>query len=182
MCSGGSRAAVAGLLTLQGWDFREVPRVTPTSECSKLPAWPPSSSGAVGSGLGDRGARASQLAPAPRGRGYGGRGAGSGGVQRRRMREQLRVPARPLPGWRPPCAGRLLPLLPPTPALRPRGHGAPEVQPVVGPRSLAVLLLGLATARSPLTPPLCYLLNLPSLLGTPHEWYVTCHGLTGGPA
>lgn len=52
------------------------------------------------------------------------------------VRERLRVPARPLLGRRPLCACCPLPLLPPAPALRPRGHRAPAVQPVVGPRVL----------------------------------------------
>lgn len=64
-CSGGSRASVVGLPTLQGWDLRGGPRVTPISECSKLLARPPSSSRAARFGVGDRGARDSQAAPVP---------------------------------------------------------------------------------------------------------------------
>lgn len=97
-----------------------------------------------------------------------GGGRGSGGVLQRRMRERLRVPAPPLSGLYPLRAGGPLPLLPASPAPRPRGHCAPVVQPLVGPRALQILLLRLATPRSPLTPPLCYLLNLLSLLGTGH--------------
>lgn len=54
---------------------------------------------------------------------------------RGRMRERLRVPAGSLLGRRPVRARRPLPLLPPTPALRARGHRAPALQPVVGARA-----------------------------------------------
>ena len=49
-----------------------------------------------------------------------GSGRGGRGVLRGRVRERLRVPARPLLGRRPLCACRPLALLPPTPAPRPR--------------------------------------------------------------
>lgn len=78
-------------------------------------------------------------------------GRGRGGVLRGAMRERLRVRARPLLGRRPVRARRALPLLPPTPALRPRGHRAPAVQPVVGPRALPALRWGWRPS-SPLRP------------------------------
>lgn len=109
-------------------------------------------------------------------------GGSRGGVLPGSVRERLRVPARPLLGRRPLCSCCPLPLLPPAPALRSRGHRSPAVQPVVGPRASLALGLGLEAAWSPRSPPLCYLLNLPPLLGAPHMGPVTSHGIIDGPA